>query len=104
TIAASPAAATSLVVSATATATAAIAFPFSVTAQDQFNNTATDYRGTVHFTTTDNRTGVVVPADYTFVSGDNGVHTFSNGATLVRSDKRSVSATNTTSMTSNCSR
>jgi hypothetical protein len=52
-IALSPAAATHLSVNAPASVTAGVAFNISVTALDQFNNTATAYAGTVHFTSTD---------------------------------------------------
>src|SRR5882762_3611094 len=53
----------------------------TATAQDKFNNTATGYRGTVHFTSTN--TNTTLPGDYTFTAGDNGVHGFS--ATLRKS-------------------
>ena len=43
---------THFAVSAPACATAGTAFSFTVTALDQFNNTATGYAGTVHFTST----------------------------------------------------
>ncbi len=46
----------------------------TVTALDPFNNPATGYRGTVHFTSSDAQ--AVLPADYTFTAADNGVHTF----------------------------
>jgi len=47
----------------------------TVTAYDSYNNTATDYSGTVNFTSDD--TTAVLPADYTFdPSTDNGSHTF----------------------------
>jgi hypothetical protein len=46
----------------------------TVTALDASNATATGYSGTAHFTTSSNGT---LPADYTFVAGDNGAHTFS---------------------------
>ena len=46
----SAAAATHFVVSAPGAATAGAAFNFTVTAQDEFNNTATGYAGTAHFT------------------------------------------------------
>jgi hypothetical protein len=49
----SAAAATHFVVSAPSAATAGTAFNFTVTAQDQYNNTATSYGGTVHFTSSD---------------------------------------------------
>ena len=49
-------------------------FQLTVTAQDQFSNVATSYRGTVHFTSTDPQWNAL--ADYTFTAADNGVHTF----------------------------
>src|SRR5262249_49923418 len=67
----------------------------TVTALDQFNNTATGYLGTVHFTKSDPGTGSAVPADYTFVAGDNGVHTFTNGVTFVTAGSQSITATDT---------
>jgi hypothetical protein len=87
--------ATHFAVSAPGSATAGSAFSVTVTAEDQFNNTATGYSGTVHFTTTDSGSGTSVPGDYTFVSGDNGVHTFSNGVTLVTAGSQTVTATDT---------
>jgi hypothetical protein len=66
TIAVSAAAATHFSVSAPASATAGSPFGMTVTALDQFNNTATGYLGTVHFTKSDSGTGAAVPADYTF--------------------------------------
>jgi hypothetical protein len=67
-----PAAATQLTVSGPTTATAGIAASITVTARDQFGNVAPSYAGTVHLTTSD--TAAVLPADYTFVAGDQGVH------------------------------
>jgi hypothetical protein len=52
-IAVGPGSATHFSVNAPASATAGTAFNISVTALDQFNNTATAYAGTVHFTSTD---------------------------------------------------
>lgn len=46
----------------------------TVTALDASNAPATSYSGTAHFTSSSNGT---LPADYTFVAGDNGTHTFS---------------------------
>src|SRR5207244_1888386 len=77
------------------TATAGGPFSITVTAQDQFNNTATGYTGTVHFTKSDSGTGSSVPADYTFVAGDNGTHTFTNGVTFVTAGNQTVTATDT---------
>jgi sugar lactone lactonase YvrE len=94
-IAVSPAAASDLAVSAPGNVTAGAAFSVTVTAQDPHGNTATGYRGTLHFTSTDGGAGVTVPADYTFTAGDNGVHTFANGVTLVTAANQTVTATDT---------
>ncbi|MHB8329705.1 MAG: beta strand repeat-containing protein, partial [Acidimicrobiales bacterium] len=58
-------------------------FSITVTAQDSNGDTLTGFAGTVHFTSTDS--GASVPGDYTFTVGagaDDGVHSFTNGATL----------------------
>jgi hypothetical protein len=87
--------ATHLSVSAPATATSGTAFSLTVTALDASNNTATGYEGTVHFTTTDGGSGTTLPADYTFTTGDAGVHTFTNGATLITPPSQNITATDT---------
>src|SRR6266851_4913688 len=46
----------------------------TVTAQNADNSTATGYRGTVHFTSSD--ATATLPLDYDFTAGDAGVHTF----------------------------
>src|SRR5207244_659102 len=69
------------------------AFSATVTAQDQFNNTGTGYTGTIHFTSSD--PAAVVPADYSFVGGDNGVHTFTGGVTFKTAGSRTLTATQT---------
>src|SRR5204862_7933473 len=56
-------------------------------------NTATGYAGTVHFTSSDG--AAALPANYTFVGGDNGVHTFTNLTTLKTSGNQTVTATDT---------
>ena len=91
--------ATHLSVSAPSSTTAGAAFSITVTALDQFGNTATNYAGTVHFTTSDSGSGAAVPANYTFTTGtgnDNGVHTFTNGVTFVTAGSQTVTATDTT--------
>ncbi|HEY4183670.1 MAG TPA: MYXO-CTERM sorting domain-containing protein [Polyangia bacterium] len=45
----------------------------TITAKDSGGSTSAAYRGTVHVTSSDPL--AVLPADYTFVSGDSGVHT-----------------------------
>ncbi|HEY3322841.1 MAG TPA: kelch repeat-containing protein [Planctomycetota bacterium] len=61
----------------------------TVTAKDLFDNLLTGYTGTIHFTSTDGQ--AELPADYTFVSGDNGVHSFS--VTLKIAGSQSITAT-----------
>src|SRR5204863_487973 len=85
-IAVSAAAATHFTVSAPASATAGTAFSFTVTALDQFNNTATGYAGTVHFTGSDGQ--AVLPGDSTLASG---AGTFS--ATLKTAGNQTITAT-----------
>jgi Invasin, domain 3/IPT/TIG domain/Quinohemoprotein amine dehydrogenase, alpha subunit domain III len=67
----------------------------TVTALDAAGNTASSYRGKIHFTSTDS--AAVLPADYTFTAADNGAHTFTNGVTLKTLGSRDVTATDTAS-------
>jgi predicted outer membrane repeat protein len=88
-----PAAATILAVAGfPSTTTAGVAGMFTVTAHDAFGNTATGYTGTVHLTSSDAQ--ALLPANYTFVAADNGVHSF--GATLRTAGSQSITATDTT--------
>jgi hypothetical protein len=80
--------ATHFSVSAPSSATAGTALSFMVTALDQFENTATDYTGTVHFTSSDG--SAALPADSTLTSGTG---TFS--ATLKTAGSQTVTATDT---------
>ena len=72
--------------------------PFSLTAtiKDQFGNTAANYLGILHFTTTDTAATSVLPADYRFVAADSGTHIFA-GATLVTAGNQTITATDTVS-------
>ena len=63
----------------------------TVTAQDAFTNTITNYTGTVHFTSADSQ--AVLPSDYTFLSGDHGSHTFN--VTLKTAGTQSITAADT---------
>ncbi len=83
-IAVTPGPATKLTVSGPAAATAGDAFDVTVSARDQYDNIAPDYRGVVRFTTNDPATdpAAVVPNDYTFTAADAGTHTFVGGVTL----------------------
>ncbi len=73
------------------------AFDVTVFAVDPYGNTDTNYGGTIHFTSTDGDPGVVLPADYTFQSSDQGVVTFSGGATLITQGNQLITATDTSS-------
>jgi hypothetical protein len=72
--------------------TAGVAATATVTTRDAFGNSTTGYLGTVHFTSTDKQ--AVLPADYTFVSADNGSHSFS--VTLKTAATQSLTATDKT--------
>src|SRR5262249_8143378 len=89
----SAAAASSLVVSGCQSpTTAGESHSFTVTAKDGFGNTATGYRGTVHFSSSDVQ--AVVPPDYPFIAADQGTHIFS--ATLATVGPQSISASDGT--------
>jgi hypothetical protein len=81
-------AATHFSVSAPGSVTAGSAFNFDVTARDQFNNTATGYAGTVHFTSSDG--SATLPVNSTLT---NGTKTFS--ATLRTEGIQTITATDT---------
>ena len=70
---------------------AGVAHNLTVKAHDSSGDTAADYTGTVHFTSSDPK--AVLPADYTFTVADAGVHVFS--VTLNTSGSQSVTATDT---------
>jgi len=91
-IAVAAAAATSLSISAPASVSSGGAFKITVTALDAYGNVAAGYRGTIHFTSSDRK--AKLPADYTFVSGDAGAHTFN--VTLTATGTQSITATDTT--------
>jgi tartrate-resistant acid phosphatase type 5 len=74
---------------------AGVAANFTVTALDGFGNTATAYRGTIHFSSSDAQ--AVLPGDYTFTAADNGTHAFS--ATLKTAGSQTLLATDSGSST-----
>jgi hypothetical protein len=92
-----PAAAASLVFYVPGGPTAGSAFNVTVTAKDAYGNLATGYRGTVHFTSSDAK--AVLPANYTFTSGDAGQHTFSITLKTVGAQSLTVTDTVTGSLT-----
>jgi hypothetical protein len=87
------------VTTSTASTIAGAAFDVTVTAQDPFSNTATSYRGTIAFSSTDAK--ALYPANYTFTSTDAGVHTFSKGGTFetVATGHQTITAKDTVTAT-----
>jgi Putative Ig domain len=85
-----PGAAAKFLVTAPSAATTTVAFGFTVTAQDSYNNTATAYAGTVHFTSTDS--AATLPANSSLTNG-----TGSFQATLKTNGAQSITATDTVS-------
>ncbi len=83
--------ATRLRLATTATPTAGTSFSFTVTAQDQFGNTDTAYAGTVHFTSSDASSGVVLPPDATLTSGQGTL-----SATLIKAGSQTITGADTT--------
>jgi len=74
-ISVSPAAASGFVLSGLpSTTTAGEVQTLTVTAKDPYGNVATGYTGTVQFTSTDIHASL--PPNYTFATGDHGVHPF----------------------------
>jgi hypothetical protein len=67
--------------------------PLTLTALDAGGNAATGYSGAVHFTSTD--PAASLPANYTFLPGDTGIHAFRVTFSAVGS--RMVTATDTSS-------
>jgi hypothetical protein len=90
-----PAAASHLAIMAPPTMGAGNTISITVTALDPFNNVAPTYRGQVHFTTSDKGFAVILPGDYTFTSGDSGVHTFTNLVSLDTSGNQTITGTDT---------
>ncbi len=88
TVAVSPAAASKFIVSATSAATAGNSIAVTVTAQDPYSNTVSNYAGTIHFTSTD--AAAILPANSTVT---NGTGTFF--LTLRTAGSQTVSATDT---------
>jgi hypothetical protein len=87
-IAVAPASATHFLVNAPANVTTAIPFSFTVTAQDPYNNTDTNYSGTVQFTSTDSL--AVLPPNSTLVLGLG-----TPSATLITIGPQTITATDT---------
>jgi hypothetical protein len=87
----SPAAATSLRLSAPSATTAGQSMPVTVTLLDAYGNVATGYTGMVSFTSSD--ATAALPANYRFRSSDAGTHTFI--VTLKTAGSQSITVTDT---------
>jgi hypothetical protein len=69
---------------------AGAAAALTLTALDRFGNVATDYAGTVHFASSD--AAALLPGDYTFTPGDQGVHNFAESVILKSAGPQTVTA------------
>jgi hypothetical protein len=78
-------------VSAPATANSGAAFSITVTALNGLGATATNYTGTILFSSSDG--SAVLPNSYTFTAADQGVHVFTSGVTLYLAGKQTVVVT-----------
>jgi hypothetical protein len=90
--------ATQFQVIAPPTASSGIPFDLILVALDPYGNIATSYQGTVTFNCTDTDPGVMLPGTYTFTTGsggDNGVHDFVAGATLITPGDQTITASDT---------
>jgi hypothetical protein len=85
---------TNLKLTAPATSAAGQAFSVGVVAANELGNPVATYGGTIHFTSTDTSTGVVMPADSKLTNGQG-----SFSATLATAGAQTVTATDTTNGT-----
>jgi hypothetical protein len=86
------AAATRLVITGPSSVPTNTSFSVTVTAVDAYGNTATGYRGTVHFS--DSAPNATLPANYTYKASDNGVHAFT-GLKLKTKGLQTITVTDT---------
>ena len=80
-------------------ATAGLPFDVTVMALDSNGNVVPSYTGTVAFSSTDPYPALL-PANYTFTSSDQGVHTFSGAVTLFTAGPQMLTVQDTTSSAS----
>ena len=85
-----PAAASQLLITAPVTTTAGGTLGITVAAGDAYDNIVPDYAGTISFSSSDGQAGL--PADYTFLPGDAGVHTFAGSVVLETAGGQTVEA------------
>jgi hypothetical protein len=84
-------------ISAPTSVTQGVGFKFTVTVLDAYGNVCTGYRGKVHLSSTDAKSGT---SDYTFSSKDNGVATFSYTFNTLGLQTLSITDTTNSSVTS----
>ena len=90
--------ASQFLVAAPSNVTSGVPFDVIVLALDPYGNIATSYQGTVTFSSSDTDPGVMLPTPYTFTTGsggDNGVHDFVAGVTLITPGNQTITATDT---------
>ena len=87
-----PTAASKFVLTGPSSVSAGVLFSLTLTVEDAYGNIVTDYTGTVHFTSTDNK--ATLPSNYTFTAADKGVHTFA-GLILRQNGKQTIKITDT---------
>jgi hypothetical protein len=100
TVAVQAAPASQFLITAPATVSSGMPFDVIITALDPYGNTATNYQGTIAFSTSDANPGMVLPAPYTFTTGnggDNGLHDFAAQVTLITLGNQTLTATDTVS-------
>lgn len=101
-VAVSAAAADHFLVTAPALAVSGMPFPLSLAALDPYGNLDGNYHGSIHVSTSDTAAGTMLPADYTLTvgeGGDDGVHTFSGGVTLITPGNQTLTVTDTANST-----
>jgi hypothetical protein len=87
-----PAAASQFIITAPACVNPGVPFSLTLKVEDAYGNIVTNYTGTVHFGSTDNK--ATLPTDYTFTAADKGVHTFT-GLILRKKGKQTITITDT---------
>jgi hypothetical protein len=85
-------AASQFIISAPSSVKSGDPFSLTLTVEDAYGNVVTDYTGTVHFSSTDNKAGL--PSNYKFTTADKGVHTFT-GLVLRRRGTQKITIADT---------
>jgi predicted outer membrane repeat protein len=93
-----PGPATHFGITAPAQVTSNTPFDVTVTALDAYGHTAAGYQGTVTFSSSDPDPQVMLPAAYTFMASDAGVHTFPAEVSLVTPGNQTLALTDTSGL------